>query len=91
MHIFPGVAVYVFCAVAHSFSFPVGRSDMTFLINGTSVGNFTQEPTGDGSIDFDIPVFSSTSLPFGQHTISIVNGHLNGAQSLTLLDRIVYS
>ncbi|KAI0735581.1 hypothetical protein C8Q76DRAFT_581238, partial [Earliella scabrosa] len=88
---FEGVAVYVFCIVAHTLRSPVGRSDMAFFLNGTLVGNFTQEPTGDTNIDYDVPVYSNPSLPFGNHTITIVNGHVDGPQSLTLLDYIYYT
>ncbi|RPD58421.1 hypothetical protein L227DRAFT_505389 [Lentinus tigrinus ALCF2SS1-6] len=88
---FQGVAVYVYCVVTHSFRSPVGNSDMSFFIDGILVGNFVQPPTGDTTYQYNVPVYVNESLPFGSHTIAIVNGHPSGNQSLTLLDRIVYT
>ncbi|RPD81596.1 hypothetical protein L226DRAFT_2338 [Lentinus tigrinus ALCF2SS1-7] len=64
---------------------------MSFFIDGILVGNFVQPPTGDTTYQYNVPVYVNESLPSGSHTIAIVNGHPSGNQSLTLLDRIVYT
>ncbi|KAI1797505.1 hypothetical protein LXA43DRAFT_877148 [Ganoderma leucocontextum] len=88
---FVGVAVYVFCIVTHSFTSPFGSSDMSFLIDNALVGTFQQPPTGDSTSFYNVSVYVNDSLSPGQHTITIVNGEINGNKSLTLLDYIVYT
>ncbi|THH30166.1 hypothetical protein EUX98_g3998 [Antrodiella citrinella] len=84
-------AIYVFCILAHTFSSPDGNSDMTFLIDGQPVGAFSQSPTGATNYDFNVPVYTNTSIPFGIHTFTLWNGHVNEAKSLVLLDYLIYS
>ncbi|TBU46568.1 hypothetical protein BD309DRAFT_840655, partial [Dichomitus squalens] len=88
---FEGVAVYVFCVVTHSFTSPVGNSDMSFFLDGNLVGTFQQPPNGNATYEYNVPVYVNESLPPGQHTIVVVNGELGGNTSLTLLDYIVYT
>ncbi|KAI0757342.1 hypothetical protein C8Q80DRAFT_1091069 [Daedaleopsis nitida] len=88
---FEGVAVFIYCAVAHTFTSPVGRSAMTFYIDNEQVGHFTQETTGDSNIQYNLLVYSNTTLSSGNHTIMIENGVLNDEQSLILLDYILYT
>lgn len=64
---------------------------MTFFIDGDVVGEFALEPTGSGTIDFNVPVYVNESMPDGVHTFTLQNGHLGGVQSLVLLDSIVYT
>jgi hypothetical protein len=64
---------------------------MTFLIDAQVMGSFIREPTGDGSFEYNILVFANDSLPYGKHTLTIMNGHTDGPKSLILLDYIIYS
>ena len=64
---------------------------MTFLIDNVLVGTFQQPLTGNPNYFYNVPVYVNESLSPGQHTITIVNGEMNGNGSLTLLDYIVYT
>lgn len=64
---------------------------MTFFIDNVPVHPFQQPPTGNPSYFYNVPVYVNESLSPGQHTITIVNGEINGNNSLTLLDYIVYT
>lgn len=64
---------------------------MTFLIDGQPVGSFSQLPDGATNYDFNVPVYVNTSIPFGVHTFTLENGHVNDTKSLVLLDYIIYS
>lgn len=75
----------VFCAVAHAYN-----TDLTFYIDGKLDSVFNQAIDSDGSTAFDyqVSVYESDFLPFGPHTLTIVNG-LDGVSSLMLLDYIM--
>ena len=83
--------MYVFCIVTRSFESPRGDSDMDFFIDGQLVGSYVHPPNGDGTYEYNVPVYANDSLPPGEHTIIVVNGRPSGRQSLTLLDYIIYS
>jgi hypothetical protein len=88
---FIGSAVYVFVALADSLVSPDGTSDMTFVIDDNIVGTFTLLPLGLPTYQYNVSVYSNTSLPAGPHTLSVVTGQVNGPKSLILLDYIVYT
>ncbi|KAF5377227.1 hypothetical protein D9615_006346 [Tricholomella constricta] len=88
---FNGTAVYVVCILARTTSGPTGNSDMTFLIDGDIVGTFVKPAPGTTGFDYNVTVYSNTSLAPGTHTITVQNGHVNGPKSLVILDRIVYT
>ena len=84
-----GVAVYIFCVTTGTFS-SHGNFDMTFYIDGTSVGTYELAPNNDTTIYYDQLVYSNTDLPSGTHDFKLVNGMAN-QKSLVLFDRLVYS
>ncbi|KAI0323265.1 hypothetical protein GY45DRAFT_695812 [Cubamyces sp. BRFM 1775] len=91
---FEGVSIYVFCTVVTRSglaSFGLGSFDMTFLIDGSEVGQYTQPPDEDGLYVYNVPVFVQKGLPAGMHQLTIVNGRAGGPQSLALLDYIIYT
>ncbi|KAJ3802492.1 hypothetical protein GGU11DRAFT_672780 [Lentinula aff. detonsa] len=89
---FNGSAVYVFCALAESVKSPDGNSDMAFYVDGQLMGSFVKPALGiKNAYEYQIPVFSANSLAPGEHTLVLQNGHVNGTQSLVLLDYIVYT
>ncbi|KAJ3747281.1 hypothetical protein DFH05DRAFT_1392074 [Lentinula detonsa] len=87
-----GSAVYVFCALAESVKSPDGNSDMAFYVDGQLMGSFVKPALGiNNTYEYQFPVFSANSLAPGEHTLVLQNGHVNGTQSLVLLDYIVYT
>lgn len=78
------------CIVTGSTKNPNGNSDMSFFLDDEAVGSFASAPDGDKSYQFNVPVYANESLSSGMHNITIVSG-LSGTQSLTLLDRIIYT
>ncbi|THU86360.1 hypothetical protein K435DRAFT_683821 [Dendrothele bispora CBS 962.96] len=90
---FNGSAIYVFCVLAKTIpSILDGDSDMTFYIDGVQVGTFVQ--SGDDtptSYQYQVPVYQNEALTPGLHNFTLANGHINGTESLVLLDRIVYT
>ncbi|KAH9927482.1 uncharacterized protein BXZ73DRAFT_3132, partial [Epithele typhae] len=84
---FEGVALYVFCVVAHT----SGNTDLRFLLDGEHVGSFVQPPIGSSHFEYNVPVYVNESISPGEHTLSIINGQPLGNESLVLLDYIVYS
>jgi len=88
---FYGSAVYVYCIIANTKDYPNGNTDMTFLVDSQPAGEYIRQPTGDNTFQYNVLVFASQSLPHGNHTLTIQNGHIGGPMSLVLLDYIVYS
>ncbi|KIJ52528.1 hypothetical protein M422DRAFT_243315 [Sphaerobolus stellatus SS14] len=80
---FTGTAIYAYGAV-HSFM------DMTFLIDGQSVGQFTADPT---DYLYNVTLFAHTGLSSGQHTFVLMAGSSDGSGqiSLVLFDYLVYT
>ncbi|KLO18722.1 hypothetical protein SCHPADRAFT_993380 [Schizopora paradoxa] len=87
---FNGTAVYVICILTGSLQRPNGNSDMTFILDGKTVGNFALAPDGDDEYKSNVTVYANESLSSGVHNITLVSG-LAGQESLVLLDRIIYS
>lgn len=86
-----GTAVYVNCVLARTLSGPTGFSDMSFFIDGELVGAFLKAAPGVDGYDYNVTVYSNTSLSAGLHTLIIQNGHINGNKSLLILDSVVYT
>lgn len=81
----------MYCILAHSFTSPDDNSDMTFFIDNQEAGSFSMLPSGATDYDYNVLVYSNTSIPAGSHLFTLQNGHIGGAKSLVLLDYIVYS
>ncbi|KAK7457019.1 hypothetical protein VKT23_010322 [Stygiomarasmius scandens] len=90
---FNGSAVYVYCVLARNASSPPlnGNSDMSFYIDDVLVGTLVKYADSSDPYEYQVPVYVNESLPPGSHNFTLVNGHVNGTESLVLLDRIVYS
>ncbi|KAI0651452.1 hypothetical protein C8Q79DRAFT_897976 [Trametes meyenii] len=88
---FDGVAVYVYCILTGTYSSPDSYSQLNFVIDGETVGEFMHQPNGDGTYYYNVPVYVNESIPAGTHSLQIVNGQAGGKKSLVLLDYIVYT
>ncbi|KAF8987739.1 hypothetical protein BDQ17DRAFT_1334870 [Cyathus striatus] len=89
-----GTAIYVFCAISLSITSPTGYSNMTFYIDNELVGQFERVPPGfQGAYQYNVSVYSNTTLPAGEHAFMLQNGQFGnvGNKSLTLFDYLVYS
>jgi hypothetical protein len=64
---------------------------MTFFIDGVQVGTFSQPGVGTGNFTYNVNVYANDTLPPGNHTLTLQNGHTDGPDSLALLDYITYS
>ncbi|KAE9397636.1 hypothetical protein BT96DRAFT_921335 [Gymnopus androsaceus JB14] len=90
--LFNGTAMYVFCALAESSTSLDGDSDMSFYIDGDLKGTFLMIAPGNvGVYDYNVPVFAIDSLTPEEHNFTLQGGHVNGFESLVLLDRMVYT
>ncbi|KAJ7630564.1 hypothetical protein FB45DRAFT_538441 [Roridomyces roridus] len=83
---FYGSAVYVFCTLSRS-----SDADMTFYIDSVPTSTFNSRGIGSTGYDYGVPVYSNTTLAMGMHNLTLQNGHVNGDQSLLILDSIVYT
>ncbi|KAE9400424.1 hypothetical protein BT96DRAFT_992938 [Gymnopus androsaceus JB14] len=89
---FYGTAVYVFCALAESKTSPDGDSVMGFYIDNELKDTFNKSALGlNDTYDYNVPVFSISSLTLDFHELVLQNGIVNGSKSLVLLDYILYS
>jgi len=69
----------------------LSSSELTFQINGTNVGTFSNAASAGSDTEFiyNTPVFVKEGLPLGRHALSILNSG-GSSKSLLLLDRIIY-
>ncbi|KAK0470408.1 uncharacterized protein EV420DRAFT_1500511 [Desarmillaria tabescens] len=89
--IFNGTAIHVTCILAKTTTSPFGNSDMSFYIDDILVGQFKKTAPGESGFEYNVTVYSNSSIPSGQHKFTIQNGHVGGIKSLLLLDALVYS
>ncbi|KAJ7071425.1 hypothetical protein C8F01DRAFT_433441 [Mycena amicta] len=87
---FNGSAVYVFCAIPRSTFDPNGNVQLTFYLDGIQAGEFSRSAVPSAGFEL-VPVFSLVNISAGPHTLTIQNGVQNGADSLMMLDSIVYT
>ncbi|KAF7306537.1 hypothetical protein MIND_00445000 [Mycena indigotica] len=88
---FNGSAVYVFCAIPRTSFAPNGNIQLTFYIDGVQAGQFSRMATSSTGFDYNVPVFVLEQLTSAPHTLTIQNGIQGGADSLMILDSIVYT
>ncbi|KAF8989057.1 hypothetical protein BDQ17DRAFT_1257251 [Cyathus striatus] len=95
--VFNGTAIYIFCTIVISNNIhgDGGYTNMTFHIDNEVVDHFEQipGPPGDGTYQYDVLVYSNTSMIPGEHIFVLQNGQEGGGgnESLTLFDYLVYS
>jgi len=93
---FTGTAVYVMSILVSvapaEFASNLSSSPLTFQINGTNMGTFSNTTSAGSGMGFsyNIPVFVQERLPPGRHNLTIMNGG-GSSKSLLLLDRIIYT
>ncbi|PBK86299.1 hypothetical protein ARMGADRAFT_1169249 [Armillaria gallica] len=89
--IFNGTAIYVRCILAKTTSSPTGYSDMSFYIDDDLVAQFSQTAPGEPGFEYNVTVYSNSSIPAGLHRFTVQNGHVGGRKALLLFDAFIYS
>ncbi|EKM52174.1 uncharacterized protein PHACADRAFT_262682 [Phanerochaete carnosa HHB-10118-sp] len=87
---FIGSAIYVYGILSNAMNNPSGNADQVFFVDGVRAGNFTHTPSGDGSFEYSVLLFSA-QLPNGSHNLTLQNGQPTDVSSLILLDYFVYT
>ncbi|KAH8114733.1 hypothetical protein DFH11DRAFT_184583 [Phellopilus nigrolimitatus] len=87
---FTGAAVYAFFIIANTVEFATTLTNLSFALDGSSVGTFVHAPTTSTQYEYNVPGYSNASLKNGDHTFVIsAVGATN--DSLVLFDYLVYS
>lgn len=60
----------------------------SFLINGTMVDSYSHIPMDGDAFQYNVSIFSNSSLPYGQHTLAIVPS--TNESSVMYFDYLVY-
>ncbi|KAF8891272.1 hypothetical protein BD779DRAFT_1514248 [Infundibulicybe gibba] len=91
---FTGSGIYVYCAVPHATDGSQGNSDMSFFLDGSLVDTYSGIPpstiTSKFGFQYNVLVYSNSSLQLGSHQLEIKNG-LHSNNSIIILDYISYS
>ena len=67
-------------------------TDLTFYIDGVQAGHYSQTDINGNGFVYGYSFFSTSSLDYKQHNLTIVNGgNLGPDTSLLLLDYVQYS
>ncbi|OJT04505.1 hypothetical protein TRAPUB_4775 [Trametes pubescens] len=87
---FTGTAVYVFNAIANTVPFTTTLTNLSFTLDGDSVGQYVHTPSDSTDFQYNVPVFVRSGLSNVTHTIVIeATGDTNS--SLVLFDYIIYT
>ncbi len=87
---FTGSAVYVFNMLANRLgSETTTETHITFFIDDEKVGQYDHMPDDTPEFYYQVPVYTNSSLPYGEHSLKIV---ADGKQlSLVLFDYVKYT
>ncbi|PIL31267.1 hypothetical protein GSI_05965 [Ganoderma sinense ZZ0214-1] len=84
---FTGSAVYVFNMIANHVAHVSTATHLIFSIDGQRVGTYDHIPDNTSAFYYHVPVYTNSSLPYGEHDLQIV---ADGSQlSLVLFDYVV--
>ena len=88
---FTGTAVYVFNALAnHIIGDLDAITNMTFSLDGETVGKFVQTPTFPSGFQYNVPVYANQSLENTNHEL-VIKAAAGQHPSLILFDYVVYT
>ncbi|KAI1790962.1 hypothetical protein LXA43DRAFT_1013838 [Ganoderma leucocontextum] len=86
---FTGSAVYVFNMIANRHGTTSTETHITFFIDDENVGQYDHTPNDTSDFQYQVPVYTNSTLPYGEHSLKIV---ADGTQlSLVLFDYVVYT
>lgn len=87
---FNGTAVYVYGIIANMITGIITLTNLTFLIDGIPSGTFSHYPTTSTVFEYNVLLYSNTSLQNAEHTI-VMNASSDPNASLVLFDYLVYT
>ncbi|OJT08029.1 hypothetical protein TRAPUB_1083 [Trametes pubescens] len=86
---FEGSAVYVYHILANAASATAGSAGLAFYLDDDLVGTFAYVSDGEEDVQYNVPVYSNTSVPHGSHTLRVETS--GPATPDVLFDYIVYT
>ena len=87
---FNGTAVYVYNVLANSVPFADTLTNLTFILDGATVGTFVHPPTTSTLPEYNVLVFMDQSLKNIEHEL-VIQATGSTKAALTLFDRVVYT
>ncbi|CDO72707.1 hypothetical protein BN946_scf184985.g127 [Trametes cinnabarina] len=91
--VFNGTAVYAYGIVPHTDSNATSSIYLSFILDNAEVGAFVRTPAGNGTTEYNVPLYSKDGLSAGTHNLTVLVGNaaFDGSQSVALLDYFVYT
>ncbi|EIW63798.1 uncharacterized protein TRAVEDRAFT_80075, partial [Trametes versicolor FP-101664 SS1] len=86
---FQGSAVYVYHILANAAAATAGSAGLAFFLDDDFVGTFTYVSDGEEDVQYNVPVYTNTSVPHGTHTLRVETS--GPATPDVLFDYIVYT
>lgn len=86
---FQGSAVYVYHILANAAAASSGSAGLAFFLDDDFVGTFAYVSDGEEDVQYNVPVYTNTSVPHGSHTLRVETS--GPATPDVLFDYIVYT
>ncbi|PIL26344.1 hypothetical protein GSI_12100 [Ganoderma sinense ZZ0214-1] len=87
---FTGTAFYVYGILANTIPYVTTNTNLTFFLDGQLAGTFQHNPTTSTDFEYNVPMYSNSNLPNGDHTVMFeVIG--DSIPSFVLIDYFVYT
>ncbi|KAG9224106.1 hypothetical protein CCMSSC00406_0006774 [Pleurotus cornucopiae] len=87
---FTGTAVFVYCILANNFTGITTLANYSFFLDGAEVGRFIHVPENGSDFQYNVLVYSNTSVPNGNHTFQLL-ADSNVSDTLILFDYAQYT
>ncbi|KAL4266469.1 hypothetical protein AB1N83_003325 [Pleurotus pulmonarius] len=87
---FTGTALFVYCILANSLPGITTLADYSFILDGAEVGRFIHVPEIGSDFQYNVLVYSNTSMLNGNHTFQLV-ADSNFNDTLILFDYAQYT
>ncbi|KAF9497096.1 hypothetical protein BDN71DRAFT_636153 [Pleurotus eryngii] len=87
---FTGTAVFVYCILANNLTGITALANYSFFLDGAEVGRFIHVPENGSDFQYNVLVYSNTSVPNGNHTFQLL-ADSNVNDTLILFDYAQYT
>ncbi|KAF7430962.1 hypothetical protein PC9H_006677 [Pleurotus ostreatus] len=87
---FSGTAVFVYCILANNLTGITTLANYSFFLDGAEVGRFIHVPENGSDFQYNVLVYSNTSVPNGNHTFQLL-ADSNVSDTLILFDYAQYT
>ena len=84
-----GSAIYAFFIIANAIPNGTALTSLTFELDGSQVGSFTNTAMKGSDYLYDVPGYVNTSIPNGPHQLDIIAS--GASASIVLFDYAVYT